>query len=114
VVSEDAPMLWAVDESYKGDLKLVSAKIVKETDKQIRLAEPVGSGFNYRTLVSKDPDTGALERGARSPVEAVERFLAGREDALRSAEEAVVRAKTARDEALHLLEETKKGEPSAE
>lgn len=107
VVADDAPSIWAVESLFGSDPKLVSAKILKETTKQIKLEERTGDGFGYRTTLAKDPVTGKPEVGGRTPIEAVTRFLATRERNLRVAEENLRRARADVEQAKSLLFQTK-------
>jgi hypothetical protein len=111
VVAANAPLLYVVEETSGGHLKVATARIAKETPKQIKLEYGSGPGFGYRTAIDKDETTGVLEFGARTELAAIERYLTEREAVLLRAEEAVVSAKDSVAEAKLLLDETKKGTP---
>lgn len=113
VAGDDAPRLYVVEDNYSGGLDLVSAKILKETSKQIKLEGSTGSGFGYRNTIAKNED-GTPEMGARTAVAAAERHLAEKEQALQRLLDAAKAAQSNIDDAKLFLEETKKGAAPSE
>lgn len=101
VTAADSPELWVVGQDYGDDKpRLVSVKILKETSKQILLAESLG-GFNYHERIGKTD--GEPDQGARTPNGAVERHIRECKVKVEAARRALAEAEHALEQAEDLL-----------
>ena len=109
VATEDADVLWAVEVRYKDpEPKLVSAKIVKETKKQIVLESGSGRGFDHKTRVSKS-EVGYPEIGARTRFKAAEVYHTQKVKEMLNLRERLAEAEAAVERAEKLMEEEREG-----
>ena len=97
--AEDADVLWGVSSSNEG-LSLISVKILKETKKQILLAERKAP-FDYHERIPKDD--GKPRLGYRSRFEAAQAYAWRHARRLKNAEEALKQAEEEKHEADLLL-----------
>jgi hypothetical protein len=107
VVTDTAGEIWGV-EPVRGDLKLVSVKILKETKKQIVLADR-RSPFGYKGRIKKCDD-GSLEFGFRTKLEAAQAWAEKKRRAVDSTQISLNNAVDASIEAVNLLEKLKREE----